>query len=58
MLARKRKKKSRRQLIEWKKNSLNKNQGWEPVNQQYRAMRTQVDTTQRINKNKQSTKIK
>jgi hypothetical protein len=58
MLARKRKTKSRRQPIEWKKSPLNKNQGWEPVHQKYKAMRTQIDKTQRKNKSKQSTKIK
>jgi hypothetical protein len=58
MLARKRKKKSRRQLTEWKKNPLNKNQEWEPIHLTYKAMRTQADTTQRKNKSKQSTKIK
>jgi hypothetical protein len=56
MLARKRKKKSRRQLTQWEKNPLNKNQGWERIHQKYKAMRTQVDTTQRKNKSKQSTK--
>ncbi len=43
-----------------KKNLTNKNQGWEPIHQKYKAnenIRTQVDTTQRQNKSKQSTKI-
>jgi hypothetical protein len=43
-----------------KKNLTNKNQGWEPIHQKYKAnenTRTQVDTTQREKKSKQSTKI-
>ncbi len=55
MLARKSQEDS---LQSGRKNPLNKNQGWEPVHQKYKAMRTQVDTTQRKKKSKQSIKIK
>jgi hypothetical protein len=41
-----------------KKDLVNKNHGWNPSNKSTRQMRTQVDTTQRKNKSKQSTKIR
>jgi hypothetical protein len=39
-----------------KKDLVNKNHGWNPSNKSTRQMRTQVHTTQRKNKSKQSTK--
>jgi hypothetical protein len=40
-----------------KKNPVNKNQRWNPSIKSTRQKRTQVDTTQRRNKSKHSTKI-
>jgi hypothetical protein len=38
--------------VQKKKNSVNKNQGREPIHQNYKANENPRDTTQRKNKNK------
>jgi hypothetical protein len=43
-------------ILSRRKNHVYKNQGWDFIHQKYKANEIQVDTTQRKNKSKQSTK--